>query len=88
MTDVTPTPSEPTPTPEEVIAPVMQEGTPATGHLNSQGGFETINPAGTIYKSSEDQIDVGSEVPPSLQRIREKGEGFTNQDEAGADPNA
>lgn len=91
MTDTTPPtpPADETPiTPETVVTPVMQEGTPATGHLNSAGGFETINPAGTIYKSAEDQIDVGSEVPPSLERIREKGEGFTNQDEAGADPNA
>lgn len=73
---------------EAVTTPIMQEGIPATGHLSSDGHFHTVNPAGTIYKSPEDQIDVGSEVPPSVQRIREKGEGFTNQDEAGADPNA
>lgn len=74
--------------PVEVVTPVMQEGIPATEHLSSDRNFHTVNPAGTIYRSAEDQTDVGSEVPPSVERIREKGEGFTNQDEAGADPNA
>lgn len=58
-------------------------GQPAREHLNSKGTFETVNPAGTVVRQDGIQVDVGTEVPPSLEKLRE---GIPTDQSLGDDP--
>jgi hypothetical protein len=61
---------------------IPETGVPATEHLDKNGHFATINPAGTRFTLAADgtleQTDVGTEIPPSVARIRATGTGFVN----------
>lgn len=68
------------PTPYTYVVPAT--GVPATEHLDKDGKFATINPAGTKFtlaaNGSIEQTDVGDELPPSVKRIRDTGTGFVS----------
>ncbi|HEY9747921.1 MAG TPA: hypothetical protein V6C63_04550 [Allocoleopsis sp.] len=68
-------------TPPNQVTEFPDQGRPATEHLSSEGKFATVNPAGTAFTPTGEQIDVGDELPPSVQRIRQTGDGFVDSEQ-------
>lgn len=68
-------------TPPNQVTEFPDQGRPATEHLSSDGTFATVNPAGTAFTPTGEQVDVGSELPPSVQRIRETEQGFVDSEQ-------